>query len=133
MKCELCGKPKADDSFLAGKAKKPSRACADCRKRRQKQHIQNFYRKLPPDKRNTLTMKRRANAYGVKTEAYSRTALLARWGNRCCYCPASAEHLDHVHPLSRGGEDVESNIVPACAACNLSKSDKSLAEWAATF
>jgi 5-methylcytosine-specific restriction endonuclease McrA len=40
-----------------------------------------------------------------------------------------AQHLDHVHPLSRGGEDVESNIIPACAECNLSKGAKTLAEW----
>jgi 5-methylcytosine-specific restriction endonuclease McrA len=38
-----------------------------------------------------------------------------------------------VHPISRGGADRESNIVPACTACNLSKGAKTLADWAATF
>jgi 5-methylcytosine-specific restriction endonuclease McrA len=44
-----------------------------------------------------------------------------------------ATHLDHVEPLSKGGADVESNIVPACAPCNLSKGAKTLAEWSLTF
>jgi 5-methylcytosine-specific restriction endonuclease McrA len=78
-------------------------------------------------------MARRAKQYGVKSESYSRLDILARWSNRCVYCDGLAEHLDHVHPLSRGGEDVESNILPACASCNLSKGAKTLAEWAETF
>ncbi|MFI2188009.1 HNH endonuclease [Streptomyces sioyaensis] len=65
--------------------------------------------------------------------AYSRTAILSRWRYACAYCGAHATHLDHVTPLSKGGADVESNIVPACAPCNLSKGAKTLAEWSLTF
>jgi 5-methylcytosine-specific restriction endonuclease McrA len=118
---------------LAGKAKKPSSACATCRRKAQQAHIKNFYRNLPPDKRHELTHKRRANAYGVEHVVYSRTAILARWGHVCAYCDRTARHLDHVHPLSKGGADAEHNIVPACATCNLSKGAKTLAEWAETF
>jgi 5-methylcytosine-specific restriction endonuclease McrA len=60
---------------------------------------------------------------------YSRAEVFARWGGQCCYCDAPAEHLDHVVPLSRGGRDVLSNVVPACAACNLAKAALTLAEW----
>lgn len=114
---------------MAGKAKKVSRACGACRGKRQRRHIQDFYRNLPPDERNRLTMRKRAKTYGVRSEDYSRTAIMARWRARCCYCDEWAAHLDHVHPLSRGGDDIESNIVPACEHCNLSKGAKSLAEW----
>lgn len=31
-------------------------------------------------------------------------------------------HMDHVEPLSQGGNDHESNIVKACARCNMKKS-----------
>lgn len=58
---------------------------------------------------------------------------MVRWRGRCAYCDALAEHLDHVHPLSKGGADAEHNIVPACQKCNLSKGAKTLAEWAETF
>lgn len=74
-------------------------------------------------------MRRRAENYGVRSEEYSRTAVMARWDYKCVYCDGRAQHLDHVHPLSRGGEDVERNIVPACQKCNLSKGAKTLAEW----
>ena len=95
--------------------------------------MKNFYRRLPPDKRHTLTHKRRAESYGVAHVAYSRTAILARWRHACAYCGAYATHLDHVEPLVKGGTDTEANIVPACAHCNLSKGSKTLAEWSETF
>jgi 5-methylcytosine-specific restriction endonuclease McrA len=84
---------------------------------------------MAPDKRHTLTHKRRAEAYGVEHAPYSRGEIFRRWRWLCCYCDARATHLDHVEPLSKGGSDTESNIVPACAKCNLSKGAKTLAEW----
>lgn len=60
---------------------------------------------------------------------YSRAEVFERWGYACCYCGAPAGQLDHVTPISRGGRDVLSNVVPACADCNLGKSDRTLAEW----
>jgi 5-methylcytosine-specific restriction endonuclease McrA len=65
----------------------------------------------------------------TRATPYSRSDVFARWGGQCCYCNAPAEHLDHVTPLSRGGRDVLSNVVPACADCNLSKGALTLAEW----
>ncbi|MER8014256.1 HNH endonuclease [Streptomyces griseoluteus] len=111
----------------------PKCPCKPCRDKRRRGYIKNYYRKLPPDKRHELTHKRRAKSYGVEHEAYSRTAIMRRWAYRCAYCDARATHLDHVHPLSKGGADKESNMVPACAGCNLSKGAKTLAEWALTF
>jgi 5-methylcytosine-specific restriction endonuclease McrA len=131
--CRLCGRAKPAEQFLAGKAKKPSSACATCRRKKQQQHVKNYYRRLPPDERHRLTHKRRAEEYGVEHVAYSRTAILERWGHACAYCGAHATHLDHVEPLSKGGSDVEANIVPACQHCNLSKGAKTLAEWAESF
>lgn len=107
--------------------------CQPCRNRRRKAYIKNYYRSLPPDKRHTLSQKRRAKAYGAEHAPYSRTEVFRRWNYACCYCNARAEHLDHVVPLSKGGADAEHNMVPACAACNLSKGAKTLAEWALTF
>ncbi|MGW0929581.1 HNH endonuclease [Streptomyces sp. NPDC002644] len=132
-KCRLCGREKPAEDFLAGKAKRKSSACSACRKARADQHRRNYYARLPADKRHTLTQRKRAETYGTRHAPYSRSAIFARWGNRCAYCNAPAEHLDHVMPLSRGGDDIESNMVPACADCNLSKGAKTLAEWSETF
>jgi 5-methylcytosine-specific restriction endonuclease McrA len=130
--CRLCGRERPASEFVNSK-NKPSSTCTPCRKKLAAKHRRNYYAKLPPDKRHTLTHKRRAEDYGVEHVAYSRTEIFKRWHNACAYCGSWATHLDHVEPLSRGGADVESNMVPACAPCNLSKGAKTLAEWTETF
>lgn len=47
----------------------------------------------------------------------------------CTYCGAPYEHADHKHPKALGGVDDPENLAPACAACNLSKSDTPLEEF----
>lgn len=131
--CRLCHQAKPPGEFLAGKARRPSSTCSACRAKLAAKHRRQYYGRLSPDKRHEVTHKRRAEAYGVEHVPYSRMTIMARWRYVCAYCNAHATHLDHVHPLSKGGADIESNIVPACAACNLSKGAKTLAEWAETF
>lgn len=47
------------------------------------------------------------------------------YGGKCWICKvAPYEHLDHVKPVSKGGAHILSNIRPACAKCNISKSNK---------
>jgi 5-methylcytosine-specific restriction endonuclease McrA len=46
------------------------------------------------------------------------------YSSRCWYCGEAAKHADHFYPLSKGGLHDISNLVPACAFCNLSKNDK---------
>ncbi|MQS40019.1 HNH endonuclease [Streptomyces katsurahamanus] len=62
-----------------------------------------------------------------------KAELFARWSGLCCYCDRPAEHIDHVTPISKGGGDVITNVVPSCAPCNLDKGAQSLTEWASTF
>lgn len=54
-------------------------------------------------------------------------------GGQCAYChlPAPNFEPDHVIPLSRGGSNSITNIVPSCPLCNSDKRDLSLSEWAA--
>jgi len=58
-------------------------------------------------------------------------ARLLQYNYACAYCCATGVSLqkDHVVPVSRGGDDKISNIVPACAGCNRSKHDKTIDEW----
>lgn len=64
-------------------------------------------------------------------------AICATWEYRCAYCGrrpstwSSREKLgiDHVEPLSRGGEHTATNVVPCCVSCNASKSTLLLLEW----
>ncbi len=69
---------------------------------------------------------RRASAARVAVNALDSMEwkwLLDLFGHRCAYCGQPSDYLtpDHVVPLSRGGRNVLSNIVPACRACNSRK------------
>lgn len=51
----------------------------------------------------------------------------------CYYCNAvvhkSSAHLEHKRPISRGGNNRRSNLVMACAPCNLAKGRKTHEEF----
>lgn len=53
----------------------------------------------------------------------TRRSVLARDGYRCARCGAYADHVDHVHPVSRGGSSAEANLEALCEHCNCSKRD----------
>lgn len=55
-----------------------------------------------------------------------REQVLKRDGYRCRYCGSTESpfHLDHVYPVSKGGETTIDNLVTACVKCNLSKHNK---------
>jgi 5-methylcytosine-specific restriction endonuclease McrA len=60
--------------------------------------------------------------------ALTNTALFARDRHICLYC---GDHYsrgeltrDHVMPVSKGGHDEWENVVSACLACNLKKSNR---------
>ncbi|WP_299805894.1 HNH endonuclease [Tardiphaga sp.] len=60
-----------------------------------------------------------------------RQFIFDRDGRACTYCGAVDEplHCDHVVPASRGGSNEPSNLTTACKPCNLSKNDRTPAEW----
>lgn len=63
---------------------------------------------------------------------FSRRNVLVRDQYTCQYCQIemSAAHLtmDHVIPISRGGETTWENVVTACKKCNNAKGNKMLYE-----
>ncbi len=56
----------------------------------------------------------------------NRRAVFARDANRCQYCHAPAENIDHVVPRSKGGPHSWDNVVAACRPCNAKKGDSLL-------
>lgn len=57
-----------------------------------------------------------------------RFRILARDKFTCRYCGLSTDssklHVDHIHPVSKGGADNDTNLVTACADCNMGKRDQ---------
>ena len=80
--------------------------------------------------------RRRGRAHG-STSHYTWSEvmrLFIRFDRCCAYCeqpiPGQPEP-DHVVPLSRGGSNSITNILPSCHGCNADKRDLFLHEWAA--
>lgn len=64
--------------------------------------------------------RKQRDAGGDDPEAWLavRHRILQRDRHRCGYCGESAGTVDHVLPLSQGGDDRDSNLVAACGKCN---------------
>ena len=81
--------------------------------------------------------KRRALKRATMVEPFTARELHAYWDSigayACVYCSKPYEHADHVIPLSRGGTHTLTNLVPACADCNLSKGARCPWEFVASL
>lgn len=114
------------------------RRCKACRNATYKANAPAYhaskkaFRAEHPETVKAYTQRRRArrkNAPGGNATPDEIKTLFAKHGGRCAYCPSPATHADHVVPLSKGGSNDISNLLPACAPCNLSKGAKDLAVW----
>lgn len=68
--------------------------------------------------------RRRAAARGVYASAtQGEIRQLLQWqGGRCAYCGSHGPlHLDHKHPISKGGKHTALNLQWLCATCNMDK------------
>jgi 5-methylcytosine-specific restriction endonuclease McrA len=76
---------------------------------------------------------RKARERGSTTLMLSPDQLWRRWVqfNHCCaYCGTNGDlHMEHVIPISKGGEHHLGNIVPACQRCNYSKHTSEAQAW----
>lgn len=69
---------------------------------------------------------------GVLREPISdalRSRILER-DRGCCWCGAADDlHVDHVVPVSRGGDNSDANLRALCGSCNSSKRDRLDLDW----
>lgn len=72
------------------------------------------------EKRRAMIHRRRA-AQGAYT-VQEWDARVAQYDGKCAYCKKPRKlTVDHVIPVSKGGSNYISNIVPACRSCNSRK------------
>lgn len=92
------------------------------------------WHKNNPHKVRAANHRRRAavkNAEGYFSPSDVRAMMLDQKG-RCVYCKTDISanyHLDHIHPLAKGGSNWPSNLQLLCPPCNLSKNDLDEAEF----
>ncbi|WP_082581198.1 HNH endonuclease [Leifsonia sp. Root227] len=86
-------------------------------------------------KRKGGKARRRGLEHGA-TGTYSWAELTRLWlafDKTCAYCRKATQLADiqaeHVYPLSRGGANNLTNLLPSCGPCNSDKRDLLLHEW----
>jgi 5-methylcytosine-specific restriction endonuclease McrA len=90
------------------------------------------YYRSHPEKEAAKDAKRRARKAASPVNDFTAAQWLeiqAAYNHRCAYCGKRAKgHLtqDHLTPLSKGGPNTASNIVPACKSCNSRKHDRAV-------
>ena len=100
-----------------------------------KSHIYQYYDiKRFYEQGNELKKQRKTRKYQIMVERAKMTDslrydILKRDNYRCQICGSTAQdgvklHVDHIVPVSKGGQTIPSNLQTLCDRCNLGKSDK---------
>lgn len=128
--CEGCGSDISDknqsarwcsDSCRFRSSPRPPRPCDGCG-----DPIKSF---------GPVAARRRALKLGVASESYSLPEIAVRDGYRCGLCNRKvnmrlvgpydmAPSIDHIVPLSRGGDDTTANVQLAHWLCNIRKGNR---------
>ena len=117
-------KERADATRAAWHAKHPESRHASSK--RWKKNNPNAVKAIKRNRRM-----REKSVPGGGWNSKEEVQLIEDYGHRCAYCGKKTDKLemDHVVPVSKGGNHSIDNIVPACRFCNTSKSNKPLLVW----
>lgn len=111
---------------------------ADYQQHSRKRSLREFHWRYMIDESFRLyhrskSKRRKAQQRGSTTLMLSPDQLWRRWlefDHRCAYCGTNGDlHMEHVIPISKGGEHHLGNIVPACQRCNYSKRAAPVEQW----
>jgi 5-methylcytosine-specific restriction endonuclease McrA len=74
---------------------------------------------------------RRAKQSGNKTYLITKSEWLKFYAQECFYCKSKTKTMtiEHLIPISRGGNHSIGNLTTLCLSCNSSKSGKTWMEW----
>jgi len=90
---------------------------------------QNEWKKKNPEKVALARAAYRARKLLAQTYLIAFKDMIRLKNAACFYCGAAAHQIDHIIPLSRGGNHSIGNLAPACTTCNTSKNNKTVMEW----
>lgn len=85
-----------------------------------------IYRKNNPEKIKEFSLRRKSKKYGrLPKGTIKKIGDSQNW--MCVVCRSNIKnsyHVDHIFPISKGGEHSATNIQLLCPTCNVRKSDK---------
>ena len=91
-------------------------------------HAKLAWKKRNPDKVQAAKAVRRARKASVPSEPISRAVVYARDKGLCGICGKKVSflkwHMDHKHPIAKGGSHTYANVQVSHPACNLKKGAK---------
>jgi uncharacterized coiled-coil protein SlyX len=106
----------------------------------EKQRKANEMKRIREQKNKKLKSLRvkLASSRGAKRKLLGEVKKTVKRNRKCPYCFIKLDlfteiHLDHIYPMSKGGQEDEANLVFACGDCNLNKSDLTLREFIKKF
>lgn len=129
--CKPCQKEKARQSELNRKGTESYKAKAAAKARRMyakhrekcNERSRSWRQRNPQAAKKYRRIRRQRLGSGTYTAAQWEQKVQAHGGN-CYWCKEPATDglvVDHLIPLSRGGQNVIENVVPSCKPCNQSK------------
>lgn len=88
------------------------------------------YRVENRDRRNVLNKRRMQQVDKGDLTLAQWEQILYEFDHCCAYCQTRGKlQLEHMTPLSRGGQHTASNVVPACQPCNGRKHTRTIFEF----
>lgn len=111
------------------KNKAKVKAMQDVRRPEIRIYNRRYAEKNPQIMRHKAKVRRARMAGAKGNHTYSQWMMrVAFFGWKCRYCGAGLSSVtltkDHQIPISRGGSEWPSNLVPACRSCNSAKGTK---------
>lgn len=137
--CETCGNSFRGRFRMCSNCRATDRVCDDCGtgfsghglkcRTCQSESIPAEIRKAQTRRRNNARRSRSTAASKSAQSVLRETYIDIIREGFCVYCGRKPEVVDHVMPISRGGLEHSTNLVPSCRACNSSKYNRLLSEW----
>lgn len=128
VECALCGEYEYDGDDIKIEEQSVCGSCANTIMNLKHYKHTRRYITWPNEERASARSSRRPIKPALRRRVHERDYYA------CRYCGARQQLvLDHLVPVSRGGENTFENLVTACTPCNTRKLDKTIEEAGLTL